>query len=142
MLNASRRRAYHGMKFCDTFGPIAYIIKCRVDGLRDLGPCISPFNSFLFLQGIETLGMRMDRHVQNSLAVAKYLEAPAGRRGSGIPSLPSSPYHALAQKYLPKGRGRGLLVWPQGRIRSRQAIHRQLRRCSRTSRMSAMRAAW
>ena len=55
--------AYHGMKFRETFGPIAYIIKCRVDGLRDLGPCISPFNSFLFLQGIETLGMRMDRHV-------------------------------------------------------------------------------
>src|SRR4051812_41154530 len=52
--------AYHGMKFRETFGPIAYIIKCRVDGLRDMGPCISPFNSFLFLQGIETLGMRMD----------------------------------------------------------------------------------
>jgi hypothetical protein len=67
--------AAHNAKFRETFGPIAYIIKVRVDGLRDLGPCLSPFNAFLFLQGIETLGMRMDRHVANSLAVAKHLEA-------------------------------------------------------------------
>lgn len=97
--------AYHGMKLRETFGPIAYIIKCRVDGLRDLGPCISPFNSFLFLQGIETLGMRMDRHVANSLAAAKFLEAHASVEWVRYPSLPSSPYHALAQKYLPKGAG-------------------------------------
>ena len=55
--------AYHGMKFWDTFGAISFIIKARVEGLRDIGPCVSPFNSFLFLQGIETLGMRMDRHL-------------------------------------------------------------------------------
>src|SRR4051794_32067284 len=64
--------AYHGMVFADTFGPIAFIIKARVDGLRDLGPCVSPFNSFLFLQGIETLGMRMDRHVSNTMVAAQF----------------------------------------------------------------------
>src|SRR5580698_1945204 len=66
--------AYHGMNFSAVFGNIAYIIRCRVEGLRDLGPCMSPFNAFLFLQGIEALGMRMDRHLANTLAVAKHLE--------------------------------------------------------------------
>lgn len=97
--------AYHGMKFGETFGPIAYIIKARVEGLRDLGPCLSPFNAFLFLQGVETLGPRMDRHVSNALAVAKHLEAHAGVTWIKYPSLPSSPYYPLAQKYLPKGAG-------------------------------------
>lgn len=97
--------AYHGMKFREVFGAIAYIIKCRVDGLRDIGPCISPFNSFLFLQGIETLGMRMDRHVDNALAVAKFLEKHPAAEWVKYPSLPSSPYHALAKKYMPRGAG-------------------------------------
>ncbi|MBC8167816.1 MAG: O-acetylhomoserine aminocarboxypropyltransferase/cysteine synthase [Bryobacteraceae bacterium] len=97
--------AYHGMVFTDIFGPIAFIIKARVDGLRDLGPCLSPFNSFLFIQGIETLGMRMERHVSNALAVAKFLEAHSLVEWVRYPSLPSSPYHAMAQKYLPKGAG-------------------------------------
>jgi O-acetylhomoserine (thiol)-lyase len=96
---------YHGMKFRETFGPVAFIIKTRVDGLRDLGPCLSPFNAFLFLQGIETLGMRMDRHVASSLAVAKHLESHPKVAWVKYPSLPSSPYHSLAQKYLPKGAG-------------------------------------
>ncbi len=95
--------AYHGMKFGETFGPIAYIIKARVEGLRDLGPCLSPFNAFLFLQGIETLGPRMERHVANALAVAKHLQGHPGVTWVNYPSLPSSPYYALAQKYLPKG---------------------------------------
>jgi O-acetylhomoserine (thiol)-lyase len=98
-------RAYHGMKIGETFGPIAYIIKARVEGLRDLGPCISPFNAFLLLQGIETLGPRMDRHVTNALAVAQHLEAHPGVNWVKYPSLPSSPYYSLAQKYLPKGAG-------------------------------------
>lgn len=98
-------RAYHGMKIGETFGPIAYIIKARVEGLRDLGPCISPFNAFLLLQGIETLGPRMDRHVSNALAVAQHLEGHAGVSWVKYPSLPSSPYYALAQKYMPKGAG-------------------------------------
>ncbi len=98
-------RSYHGLKFWDTFGKISFIIKARVEGLRDIGPCVSPFNSFLFLQGIETLGMRMDRHLQNSLAVAQHLEKHPSIAWVKYASLPSSPYHSLAQKYTPKGAG-------------------------------------
>ena len=98
-------RAYHGLKFYETFGPIAYIIKARVEGLRDMGTCMSPFNAFLFLQGIETLGMRMDRHVANALAVAQFLEKHKYVSWVRYPSLPSNPYYGLAQRYLPKGAG-------------------------------------
>ena len=98
-------RAYHGMNFSESFGNLAFILRCRVEGLRDLGPCLSPFNAFLFLQGIETLGMRMDRHLANSLAVAQYLEKHAQVSWVKYPSLPSSPYYKMAQRYTPKGAG-------------------------------------
>jgi O-acetylhomoserine (thiol)-lyase len=98
-------RAYHGMKFTEVFGPIAFIIRARVEGLRDIGTCISPFNSFLFLQGIETLGMRMDRHLANTLAVAKHLEEHLLVNWVKYPSLKSSPYFDIADKYTPKGAG-------------------------------------
>jgi O-acetylhomoserine (thiol)-lyase len=98
-------RAYHGMKFSEVFGNLAFIIRARVEGLRDLGPCLSPFNSFLFLQGIETLSMRMDRHLSNSLAVAQHLEKHPLVTWVKYPSLPSSPYYAMAKKYTPKGAG-------------------------------------
>ena len=98
-------RSYHGLKFAETFGNIAYIIKARVEGLRDMGPCLSPFNAFLLLQGIETLGLRMDRHVSNALAVARHLEQHKRVKWVKYPTLPSSPYHSLAKKYLPKGAG-------------------------------------
>jgi O-acetylhomoserine (thiol)-lyase len=98
-------RAYHGMKFWDTFQNISFIIRARVEGLRDIGPCVSPFNSFLFLQGIETLSLRMDRHLQNTLAVARHLENHKQVAWIKYASLPSSPYYALAQKYTPKGAG-------------------------------------
>jgi O-acetylhomoserine (thiol)-lyase len=98
-------RSYHGLKFVETFGNIAYIIKARVEGLRDMGPCLSPFNAFLLLQGIETLGLRMDRHVANALAVARHLEQHKRVTWVKYPTLPSSPYHSLAKKYLPKGAG-------------------------------------
>jgi O-acetylhomoserine (thiol)-lyase len=98
-------RAYHGMKFSETFGNLAFIIRCRVEGLRDLGPCISPFNSFLFLQGIETLSLRMDRHLANTLAVAEYLEKNRLVTWVKYPSLPSSPYFEMAKRYTPKGAG-------------------------------------
>src|SRR5579862_2620768 len=97
--------AYHGMNLSEVFGPIAFIIRARVEGLRDIGACLSPFNSFLFLQGIETLSMRMDRHLENTLAVAKHLEGHSQVSWVKYPSLPSSPYHAVAQKYTPKGAG-------------------------------------
>jgi O-acetylhomoserine (thiol)-lyase len=96
---------YHGMKFSEVFGNIAFIIKTRVDGLRDFGPCISPFNSFLFLQGIETLPLRMKQHCSNALAVAQWLEKHDGVTWVKYPGLDSSPYRALAEKYLPDGSG-------------------------------------
>lgn len=98
-------RSYHGLKFWETFGNITFIIKARVEGLRDVGPCVSPFNSFLFLQGVETLGIRMDRHLQNTLAVAQHLEKHPSVEWVKYASLPSSPYYKLAQKYTPKGAG-------------------------------------
>ncbi len=98
-------RAYHGMKFTEVFGNIAFIIRARVEGLRDLGPCISPFNSFLFLQGIETLSLRMDLHLKNTLAVAEHLEKHPLVKWVKYPSLKSSPYYAVAQKYTPMGAG-------------------------------------
>lgn len=98
-------RAYHGLDFWETFGNISFIIKCRVEGLRDIGPCVSPFNSFLFLQGIETLSMRMDRHLENTLAVAKHLESHDMVEWVKYASLPSSPYYSVAQRYTPKGAG-------------------------------------
>jgi O-acetylhomoserine (thiol)-lyase len=98
-------RAYHGMNFSQVFGNIAFIIRCRVEGLRDLGPCMSPFNSFLFIQGIETLGMRMDRILANSFAVAEHLQKHPKVTWVKYASLPSSPYYKIAQKYTPLGAG-------------------------------------
>ena len=96
---------YHGMKFGETFGNLAFIIKARVEGLRDFGPCMSPFNSFLFLQGIETLNLRMERHSSNALAIAEWLSRHPSVTWVKYPGLRSSPYRSLAQKYLPKGCG-------------------------------------
>jgi len=96
---------YHGMVFSQVFGPLAWIIKVRVEGLRDYGPCMSPFNSFLFIQGIETLQYRMDVHSRNALAVAQWLEKQPAITWVKYPGLKSSPYLALSQKYLPKGQG-------------------------------------
>jgi O-acetylhomoserine (thiol)-lyase len=96
---------YHGLKFAETFGDMAFIVKARVEGLRDLGPSMSPFNAFLFLQGLETLPLRMDRHCQNALAVAKWLQKHAQVSWVKHPGLPDSPYKALQEKYLPRGGG-------------------------------------
>jgi O-acetylhomoserine (thiol)-lyase len=97
--------AYHGMNFSEVFGAIAFIIRARVEGLRDIGCCMSPFNAFLFLQGVETLGMRMDRHIENSVAVAKFLDGHKHVIWVKYPGLPSNPYYKLAKKYMPKGAG-------------------------------------
>jgi O-acetylhomoserine (thiol)-lyase len=98
-------KQYHGMKFHETFGNLAYIIKCRVDGLRDFGTSMAPFNSFLFIQGLETLPLRMEAHSKNGLAVAKFLEGHPSVTWVNYPGLESSPYRAQAKKYLPKGCG-------------------------------------
>src|ERR1039458_3464056 len=87
------------------FGHFAYIIKARVEGLRDYGPALSPFNSFLFLQGLETLKLRMECHSRNALEVASYLLKHPGVGWVNYPGLESSPYHGLAKKYLPRGAG-------------------------------------
>ncbi|AHV99080.1 homocysteine synthase [Paenibacillus sabinae] len=97
--------SYHGLVYTDALGPIAYIIKARVQLLRDIGASISPFNSWLLLQGLETLHLRLERHSQNALQVAKFLEAHEDVEWVSYPGLPSHPSYELAQKYLPKGQG-------------------------------------
>lgn len=96
---------YHGMNFSEVFGNLAFIVKARLEGLRDFGPCVSPFNAFLFLQGIETLELRMKQHSHNAQKVAEWLERQPSVAWVRYPGLKSSPYHALAQKYLPRGAG-------------------------------------
>ena len=104
---------YHGLKFWDVFGEgnplgmpnVAFIIRARVEGLRDIGASQSPFNSFLLTQGLETLSLRVDRHVQNALELAKWLEAHSQVEFVWYPGLESSPYHKLAKKYLKNGFG-------------------------------------
>ncbi|WP_374534922.1 O-acetylhomoserine aminocarboxypropyltransferase [Phenylobacterium sp.] len=97
--------SYHGKVFTEAFGPAAFIVACRALGLRDLGPSISPFNAFMILTGIETLPLRMQRHADNALAVAKWLEANPKVEWVSYAGLESNPYHAMAQRYTPKGAG-------------------------------------
>lgn len=102
---------YHGLKFWDVFGTdgpfgnIAFIIRARVEGLRDFGPALSPHNAFLLLQGIETLSLRVQRHVDNALSIAEWLENHEDVEYVNYPGLKSSPYHNLAKKYLRNGYG-------------------------------------
>ncbi|MEK4046704.1 homocysteine synthase [Paenibacillus sp. FSL H8-0048] len=97
--------SYHGLVYTEAVGPIAYIIKARVQLLRDLGAAISPFNSWLLLQGLETLHLRLERHSENALKVARYLEAHDDVEWVSYAGLQSHPSYELAQKYLPKGQG-------------------------------------
>ena len=97
--------AYHGLAFYETFGMYGYLMKLRAESLRDLGAALSPFNSFLFLLGLETLPLRMARHVENALGVAQYLEGHPAVARVRYPGLDSSPYRELAKRYLPKGAG-------------------------------------
>ena len=97
--------SYHGLAYWPALGAGSYIIKARVHLLRDIGAAISPFNAFLLIQGIETLSLRMDRHVANAQAVAEYLEAHDQVESVAYAGLPSSPWHDRAQRYTPKGAG-------------------------------------
>ena len=97
--------SYNGMRLAETFGNFAFAIACRVMGLRDLGPAISPFNAFLILTGIETLPLRMAKHCENALAVAQYLERHKSIEWVNYAGLTSNPTHALARKICPKGAG-------------------------------------
>lgn len=117
---------YHGLNFWQIFGEgnplglpnIAFAIRARVEGLRDFGPALSPFNSFLFIQGLETLSLRVERHIQNTLSLAQWLEQHPQVEFVWYPGLESSPYHELAKKYLPKGAGAVLQFGIKGGIES------------------------
>jgi O-acetylhomoserine (thiol)-lyase len=97
--------SYHGLNYWEALGPLAYLIKLRVQLLRDLGPAISPQNSFLLIQGVETLSLRIERHVRNAQALAEWLEQRDEVTTVHYAGLPSSPWYDLARKYLPRGAG-------------------------------------
>ncbi len=97
--------SYHGVVYVEAAGPAAYVTKARVQLLRDTGAALSPFNSFLFLQGLETLSLRVERHVSNSLKIAAFLDQHPLVSWVNYPSLPGNKYYALAQKYFPRGVG-------------------------------------
>jgi O-acetylhomoserine (thiol)-lyase len=96
-------RGYHGVRFYETFGDFGYTMRARMETLRTFGPALSPFNAWLLLQGLETLPVRMERHCENTLAVAKFLQDHPRVAWVNYPGLPGNKYHKLAQKYLPKG---------------------------------------
>jgi O-acetylhomoserine (thiol)-lyase len=96
---------YHGIMFYETFGEYGYLMKARVENVRDLGPALSPFNSWMFLQGLETLPLRMERHCRNAETAAAWLQEHPLVSWVSYPGLPDSPYRPLAEKYLPKGSG-------------------------------------
>jgi O-acetylhomoserine (thiol)-lyase len=121
---------YHGLKFNEVFGKgnangfpnIAFIIRARVEGLRDLGPALSPFNSFLFLQGLETLSLRVERSASNALKLAEWLEKHEAVEWVSYPGLPSHPYHANAKKYLRNGFGCVLSFGVKGGFEAAQTV--------------------
>ncbi len=121
---------YHGLKFNEVFGKgnangfpnIAFIIRARVEGLRDLGPALSPFNSFLFLQGLETLSLRVERSASNALKLAQWLEKHEAVEWVSYPGLPSHPYHANAKKYLRNGFGCVLSFGVKGGFEAAQTV--------------------
>jgi O-acetylhomoserine (thiol)-lyase len=109
-------KGYHGVRFYETFGDFGFTMKARMETARTLGPTLAPMSAWLLLQGIETLPVRMDRHVQNAQRIAEHLAAHPRVAWVNYPGLPASPYHALARKYLPRGAG-GILsfgVKPSG----------------------------
>ncbi|WP_084658998.1 homocysteine synthase [Thermogemmatispora onikobensis] len=97
--------SYHGLRYVEAFGPLAYIIKARVQLMRDIGAAVSPFNAWLFLQGLETLPLRMERHSQNALRIAEFLEEHPAVSWVSYPGLSSHPQHELAARYLTHGYG-------------------------------------
>ena len=98
-------RGYHDLRFFEYFGDFGWLMKCRAEMLRDYGPTMAPFTAWLLLQGLETLHVRMDRHIANALKVAEFLEQHPAVEYVNYPGLPSNRYHELARKYMPKGAG-------------------------------------
>lgn len=114
--------SYHGVVYTDAVGPIAYIIKARVQLLRDMGASLSPFNAFLLLQGLETLHLRMERHSANALAVAKFLESHEAVEWVNYPGLESHPSYQLARKYMPGGQGAILTFGIKGGVEAGRKV--------------------
>lgn len=106
--------SYHGLRFTETFGNLAFIVKCRTEGLRDLGPAIAPFNSFMITQGLETLSLRVERECNNALALARWFETHPRVERVNYPGLESHPTHSLAKKYLRNGYGAVLSIVLRG----------------------------
>ncbi|TAM74638.1 O-acetylhomoserine aminocarboxypropyltransferase/cysteine synthase [bacterium] len=104
-LIAAPSPGYHGMNFAETFGEFAYLMRARAEVMRDVGACLSPMNAWLLIQGLETLALRMEEHVRNAGRVAAFLEGHKAVAWVKYPGLPSNPYRALAQRYLPRGSG-------------------------------------
>ena len=119
--------SYHGVSFAEAFGPLAFILKARVQGLRDTGACLSPFNAFLLLQGAETLHLRMQRHSENALAVASFLEKHPDVEWVNYPGLPSSPHYESARKYLPNGASALITFGIRGGLEAGRAFINSLR---------------
>lgn len=113
---------YHGLKFFETFGNLAYIIKTRVEGLRDWGATISPFNSFLLINGLETLSLRLERITQNTLVMAKWLQKHPKVESVSYPGLEGDPNHSLAKKYLRNGFGGVLSFSVKGNLEQTKKV--------------------
>jgi O-acetylhomoserine (thiol)-lyase len=125
-------KGYHGVRFFETFGDFAFTMRARMETARTLGPALAPLSAFLLLQGIETLPVRMDRHVENAIRVAEFLQAHPRVAWVNHPGLPDSPYHALAKRYLPRGAG-GILTFgvkPGAEGDARQAGERFIDACT------------
>ena len=115
---------YHGIVFDEQFGQAAFIMRARTEGLRDFGACLSPTNAFQLLQGVETLGVRMERHMSNTLAVLEALTANKAVEWVLHPALENHPDHQLAKRLLPRGAGSIVIFRHQGRPAGGQEIHR------------------
>ena len=118
--------SYHGINYVEALGNLAYIVKMRVTLLRDTGAAISPFNAFLLLQGLETLSLRVQKHVENTQKIASFLEAHPNVAWVNYPGLKSSPYYALSQKYLPKGAGAILTFGIKGDVKQAENVINKL----------------
>ena len=134
------RPEYHGIVLHETFGNFAFAIACRVLSLRDMGPALSPFNAFLFITGIETLPLRMQRHCENALAVSEWLAKHPKRRVGELSRPVGRPLSQPGEEIRPEGRGRGVHVRPQGRLRCRRqaGLKRQAVLASRQYRRHAL----
>ncbi len=119
--------SYHGVSYAKDVGAAAFVTKARVQLLRDIGPAISPTNAFYLIQGLETLALRMERHSANAITVARFLEKHPLVEWVQYPGLPTSPYHALAKKYLPKGQGAILTFGIRGGVEEGRRLIDQLR---------------